>query len=232
MNMVKRVRKVRRNKNLTKQLTMLGVLLVTIFSLAACDDGLERYKTDAKDMLDLYVIGVGEANYTALEWAEIAELVATGRVAVDRAKSKMAVDGAVATTKGAINGVSETENEMKEILKHFDLTDTKYGWVGSVEENFADNGVLAYLRKTSAYPELELRHFRLENAKSIAHISTHPPDIFFTSGYEEFLENFRQIVCIELEEPGKEKVIEAIVRLDKLRFVKRVSPNYIFEVDD
>ena len=62
------------------------------------------------------------------------------------------------------------EKEMKEILKQFDLTEPKERWTGSIDDDFSDDIVILVLRRTFTYPELELRHFRLENAESLEYI--------------------------------------------------------------
>jgi hypothetical protein len=125
-----------------------------------------------------------------------------------------------------LSGCEKKDKELMEILKQFDLTDPKEIWEGSIEDNFADDLVLLVLRKTSTFPELELRHFGLDNAESMYYLGgARPPDYFFTTGYEEVLKNYRQIVFIKLNEHGKEKVIEAIIHLETLGFVKSADPN-------
>lgn len=44
------------------------------------------------------------------------------------------------------------------------------------------------------------------------------------------LDNFRQILSIELEEPGKEKVLEAISELERLDMVWAAVPDYNYEI--
>jgi hypothetical protein len=55
----------------------------------------------------------------------------------------------------------EKDDEMAEILKQFDLSDPQEIWTGTVNDDFTDDLVIVVMRKTSTYPELELRHFKL-----------------------------------------------------------------------
>ena len=114
------------------------------------------------------------------------------------------------------------------VSREFDLTDPKEYWKGNIDEDFNDDSVLIILRKTSTFPELKLRHFRLDNAESLEYLTgVRPPDYFFKEEYQHLLVDYRQIVCIKLKQHGKEKVIDAIKQLEELDFVKRASPNHI-----
>lgn len=127
---------------------------------------------------------------------------------------------------------NENENEMAEILNQFDLTDPKIFWTGTIEEEFTGDMVLMVLRKTSTHPELEARHFNLNNIEMVEYVGgARPPDYFFTPGYENALKDYRQIVFIHLKQHGKEKVIEAIRILEKLDFVMWAGPNHIVSIE-
>lgn len=121
-------------------------------------------------------------------------------------------------------------SEYMKILKEFDLSDPKIIWEGSINDDFTDDSVIVVLRKTSTYPELELKHFKLNNAEGLEYMGgVRPPDYFFTPGNELLLINYRQIVLIHLTPQGKEKIIETIRELEKLDFVKSISPNNVDE---
>jgi len=107
-----------------------------------------------------------------------------------------------------------------ELVKQFDLTDPKILWKGSIDDEFTDDLVIVLLRKTSTYPELELRHFKLDNAESMRYIGKIP-----SPGYMN--PDFRQIISITLREHGKDKVVEAIRHLETIEFVKCAEPNGI-----
>jgi len=77
------------------------------------------------------------------------------------------------------------------------------------------------VKKTSSYPKLKLEDFKMDNAESLEYIWLSPT-------MQQNNSDFRQYAAIRLKEHGKEKVLEAIVQLDKLKFVKRAEPEYIF----
>lgn len=118
-------------------------------------------------------------------------------------------------------------NQDKKILKQFDLSDPKEYWKGTVDDDFADDVVLIVMRKTKTYPELELRHFKLENAESVEYIALSPPN----NGDYSNGEAYHQIAVIKLKEHGKDKVVEAIKHLEKLKFIKSASPNGFYTPD-
>lgn len=118
------------------------------------------------------------------------------------------------------------DNEMSKITKQFDLSDPKEFWTGTIDDNFTDDRVLVVMRKTSTFPELELHHFKLDNAESVKYIALRPPESYVADGGNP--SQFYQIAVIYLKEHGKEKVIDAIKHLEKLPFIKNASPNGVF----
>jgi len=80
------------------------------------------------------------------------------------------------------------------------------------------------LRKTSTFPELELKDFKLENAENIAYLTVRPPASFVGEYYQ-------QTVFLKLKQHGKDKVVEAIRHLEKLDFVKGAYPNHVERPD-
>jgi len=86
---------------------LLVVLAVTVFSLPGCvrADEFARHKAEAKAELEAYALGLGEANYTAENWAAIQDIVEEGKTAIDAAKDKADVDAAVTAAKEAMNAV-------------------------------------------------------------------------------------------------------------------------------
>ena len=235
---------------MSKKLVCLGMALVMLFSLAglsACDLGndLAGYKTAAKAGLETYAQEKGEGNYTAENWTVIGGLVTEGKTAVDEAASTTAVDTAVETAEQSINDVPQKEDEedfeMVEILKHFDLTDPTDYWDGTVDDLLCggslnapawDDMVKIIFCKTSTYPLLELKDFKLENAKAINYNPYHDiaplPDDYFWEAWKQYfdIEDYRQIAVITLKEPGHDKVLEAIKHLQTLKFIKRAEPDF------
>lgn len=100
-----------------KKIIILGVILVMLFSLAACQDFvLSRYKTAAETKLETYAQEMGEDNYSSENWADISKAVEGGKEAILDATSKPDVDTAVITAKNEINTILTKEQEMGDFL--------------------------------------------------------------------------------------------------------------------
>lgn len=97
----------------------------------------------------------------------------------------------------------------------------------TVDEDFADDRVLATLTKAFSTPELRLNlsQFGLENAESIRYLTDAPIKPGALIDFEEF----RHIIEIRLKTPGKNYVIEAIHSLEALDFVRSAGPSYYGE---
>lgn len=129
-----------------KKIIYLGIAFVMLFSLAACntDNGLAKYKADAKATIQDYADAKGQANYCETNWSAICGYVAAGKAAVDEAESKATVDIAVSTAKTAINAVSK-EIEMEQIVSiHFFTTESFMPWQ---DHKFYDFTQLTYSTK-------------------------------------------------------------------------------------
>jgi len=75
------------------------------FLLTACTQVLNEYKETAKINLDSYIEEKGISNYYSDNWQEITFAVANGKEAIDAAKTKSAVDNAVANAISKIDQV-------------------------------------------------------------------------------------------------------------------------------
>ncbi|MCL2621726.1 MAG: hypothetical protein FWD32_01690 [Firmicutes bacterium] len=120
-----------------------------------------------------------------------------------------------------LSACKDKGGEMSEILKQFDLTDPKVVWQGNIEDAFSADKVILLLRKTTYYQELEIKHFAFNNIKSIRYSGPVDPSDY---GYE--IVDFRQIIIVELNQTGKDRVVEAIKYFETLQFVKAAEPNY------
>lgn len=111
------------------------------------------------------------------------------------------------------------------ILKKFDLSDPDDYQPIQHNSDFEVDRVVVILKRTSTYPELKLKHFKLDNAESLEYYFLKPDDSYNN-------ENFRQILVIYLKTHGKEQVLDAIKELEKLKFVKTAQPEYIYSAVD
>lgn len=97
-----------------KKIIIIGVILVMLFSLAACKGNeLAEYKAQAKADLEAYAESKGQENYSEDNWAAILGLVEDGKAAVDAAENKTAVDNAVSTAKEEINAIQREVYDIK-----------------------------------------------------------------------------------------------------------------------
>lgn len=123
------------------------------------------------------------------------------------------------------------EIELANYISQFDLSDEKQIWDGSVEDDFASDRILITLKKTSSYPEFKLKYLGIEEAISFEYLrGPLPPDYYFKDEYADYLDRFRQDVSIHLVPQEKERIIELVREIEKLEFVKLVSPSMIYEL--
>lgn len=85
-----------------------------------------------------------------------------------------------------------------------------------------DYGVVNVNIKPGFFPEIS---DNIEEIEDLFYIEN-PEDIL--SNFE-YLDRYRQILCVHLIEHGREKVLEAIESLDGRKDIEDVSPNYIME---
>jgi len=107
-------------KKIIKLISLILSLLV-LFAFAGCDQGndLAAYKADAKAGLESYA---EESGYTPDNWEVVLGLVADGKVEIDAAADKPAVDTAVEKAEQAIDDVPQKEEEMDIVSIHFVVT--------------------------------------------------------------------------------------------------------------
>lgn len=124
-----------------------------------------------------------------------------------------------------IDDNNSNNDEIAEILKHFDLTDTKETWDGNIEDPdiYHPNVIFVIFRKTknhNSYPELELKHFNFSSEMKVdrlEYMNLHKPPTW--AG-----EDFRQSAFIHLSESTAETLLEIIRHLESLEFVHQVEP--------
>jgi hypothetical protein len=114
--------------------------------------------------------------------------------------------------------------------KDFDLSDPKEFWAGTIDDDFEVDRVVVIMKKTTVYPELELRHFELSNGERLEYSNLKPQDNMLND--LEYIERYRQIAIIYLKQNSKEKVIEAVYQLSKLEFVKYAGPEMLYTSGD
>lgn len=209
-----------------KKIICLGVVLVIAFSWSSCSQGFTEYKEDAKEQIESYADTKGQNNYSAENWNALLQAVSTGKMAIDDAASETDVDMSYSSAVQRIDAIIPKEENMEEILKHFDLTDPK---ILFDETSFSDSmyaevyAITVIFKKTTTYPILDIGHFSLSNAKSFRYSQATPDD--GPLRWVEYDEG-RQKGQIDLIEGGKEKIIKEIRDLEQLEFVKSALPMY------
>lgn len=185
---------------------------------------LNDYKENRKIDIGFYADNKGIENYTNVNWEIIQQITLDSKTKIDLANDKKTIDNIIFQTKQEIDLVL---TEMDEIAALFNLNDPKI--FEEIDENcdFEIDRVAIVFRQTKVYPILELRHFKLENAKSITYYFAKPSDISVNN------DGFRQLGTIMLKIHGKEEVRKAIKELGKLPFIRSAAPEYIYNfVDD
>lgn len=126
----------------------------------------------------------------------------------------------VITTLASCENIKKT---VPGVSNQFDLKEEKEYWTGSIDDDFLDDRVCVIMKKTTTYPELDIKVFRLKNAESL-HYSFLAPTV----------ENpdFHQMLVIYLKEKGKDQVISAINHLKQFDFIMYVGPENIFRAED
>lgn len=185
---------------------------------------LNDYKENRKIDIGFYADNKGIENYTNVNWETIQQITLDSKTKIDLANDKKTIDNIIFQTKQEIDLVL---TEMDEIAALFNLNDPKIFEEIDENRNFEIDRVAIVFRQTKVYPILELRHFKLENAKSITYYFAKPSDISVNN------DGFRQLGTIMLKIHGKEEVRKAIKELGKLPFIRSAAPEYIYNfVDD
>lgn len=118
------------------------------------------------------------------------------------------------------------ENELKNYVAQFDINDKKILWDGDARDDFQTDCILIIFRKTSTYPEFKLEYLDIEEAISFEYIEGPvPPKYLYEEEHKHLLEKFRQSIAVYLISQSKEEVVELIRKLEKIEFIKVVSPN-------
>lgn len=103
---------------MVKKIICLGVVLVMVLSLAACNAGkeLSEYKESAKAEIESYA-KERQDNYSTENWIIVSGIVMACKVTVDEAENKSAVDIAVNDAKEAIDEVDTKEDEIEKKIE-------------------------------------------------------------------------------------------------------------------
>ena len=101
---------------MTKKILGLGIVLVILFTLVACNSALAGYRADAKAELTSYAESKGQENYTVENWVVIQGHITAGKAAIDAATDNAGVDSALAAAKQAVGAVMTIAQEV--LLEH------------------------------------------------------------------------------------------------------------------
>ena len=124
-----------------------------------------------------------------------------------------------------IDGVCECGSFSKEWLKvNFDINEKKSYFNGNAEQDFTDDLIIVTLKKSTTYPILNERHFKLDEPITIEYTFIEPKS-------SEVAPNFHQILFIHLEPSSKEHIIELINQIEQLPFVLAAEPNFVMHLE-
>jgi hypothetical protein len=117
----------------------------------------------------------------------------------------------------------------KDWSKDFDLSDEKVIWDESTfvdDEHTTIEKLIIIFKKTDTYPQLELRHFKMSNAKQFVYTNLNPNE------GELYYDGWRQSGEITLRKTDKQSIIDAIRHLESLPFVKSVHQMHNIPIDN
>ncbi|NCU32893.1 MAG: hypothetical protein EOM23_08185 [Candidatus Moranbacteria bacterium] len=117
----------------------------------------------------------------------------------------------------------------KDWSKDFDLSDEKIVWDESTyvdDEHTTLDKLIVKFKSTDTYPCLELRDFKMSNAKGFVYTNLNP------SEGELYYDGWRQSGEITLKKTDKQSIIAAIRHLETLPFVKSVQQMQNIPVDN
>lgn len=144
---------------------VMVVLLLGVFSLTACNnDTLDAYKNAGKTTIEVYA-QEHKDNYSEVNWTVVCRIVEEGKTAVDEAKSKSAVDTAVATAIVEIDAVQDV-GAFYSLQKAFDS-----GWLTkddlqSIAYYLNDDSMPIYPNDLSAKIEKAIKETRASNLRA------------------------------------------------------------------
>lgn len=116
----------------------------------------------------------------------------------------------------------------KDWSKDFDLSDEKIVWDESTyvdDEHTTLDKLIVKFKSTDTYPYLELRDFKMSNAKGFVYTNLNPNE------GELYYDGWRQSGEITLKKTDKQSIIAAIRHLETLLFVKSVQQMQNIPVD-
>lgn len=134
-----------------------------------------------------------------------------------------------------IDGVCKCgEFDEKWLKENFNLDEEKRYFNGSIDAEFTDDCICIVLKNSRTYPILNERHFHLNEAVRIENLFNEPKRRNNCSDeeWENYLNNYHQIVILSVEPKGKEHIIELIKEIEKLPFVLSAEPDYIMHAED
>ena len=124
------------------------------------------------------------------------------------------------------------EYDVQWLNENFDLSEEKIIFNGSVDDEFKCDVILLTLKHTTTFIELNKRHFKIDCITKVVYLGgPTPPEYFFKEEYKSLLENYHQQVFLYVNVESKNDIIELIKELEKLEFVRDVSPNSIESPD-
>ncbi|MBQ9481711.1 MAG: hypothetical protein IJU84_06080 [Clostridia bacterium] len=113
---------------------------------------------------------------------------------------------------------------------NFEEQEEKIYTVVNIDDDFDDGSVLVVMKKWASQFDrvYEPEFFGYENIESVEDLTR-----FIDPDNAKYLdkEKFHKILKLNLKEKSKEKVVEAVNVLQKLKSVLSVEPNYIFSGD-
>lgn len=114
-----------------KKLVVLGVALIMCLGLfTGCDNiSLDEYKVTGKALIDAHVATKTQGDYSTDKWAELLNVAAEGRQAVEDATNKDAVDTAVEDTRKTIDEVEMERDDGLDSEIRSEIINWSYLWL-------------------------------------------------------------------------------------------------------
>lgn len=92
------------------------MLFSVIFIACNFDEELSKYKTNAKESLDVFVASKNVDDYNEENWLAIIDIGVKGRKAINSAKSKTRIDTVKYGTMNEIDAIYSKEDDMKDFI--------------------------------------------------------------------------------------------------------------------
>ena len=102
----------------------------------------------------------------------------------------------------------------------------------TLDDDFADDCVIVVIDKSNSkvnklFTKKQFKGVSLENVKDLTYLEGDPDDLQYFNQ-----EEFKQVLKLDLVKTGKEEVLKAIRKLEKLDFVLAAEPDYYFSPTD